>query len=754
MSWFCRWWSLWSRRSSGRRRGRCSSVLLAHSPGRVPGAWHSLADHVRSTAELARRFAESFDAGPLAWALGLVHDAGKADCGWQSRLLKVAMTRGKVGGDHKSLGALVLGDRALDAAMAVLGHHGGLTSPGELEKLTWTPDLQTAWARFVAEVPEARGLEAGPSLVPVSWFESEFVADIGIRLVFSALVDADHLDTAAHHHMYAEPRVRPPVDMAGLLRRFEAGRAVMLEKPDEPSELDVVRTRLYDDAVRLAKGEPGVFRLPAPTGSGKTLTAAGAALHHAAVHGKSRVIVAVPFTTITGQNAEVYRRVLGTDVVLEHHSNAELDDYRLRLSAENWDAPFVVTTTVQLFDSLFGRKPSRSRKLHRLANAVVVLDEVQALPISLLVPILDALRTLVKHFRTTVILASATQPTFEHLKAWEDLKVVPLVEAPVEIFSKLKRVRYEWQLDPRPTWEQIASQISGEGRALAIVNTVGHARELHRMVRDRRPDATVLHLSTRMCPAHRKVELDRIHRLLKEKNGEPVLVVSTQLVEAGVDLDFPVVFRALAPSEALQQAAGRANREGKIPGLGRVVVFDPDGTKTPAFYQSAVDKTRAFFGPGRDPDDPVLLDAYYRSLYTGLNVDEARRGSVIQFNRSERDFEAVAYGPENDGKRDGKLAFRMIDEDPVTVIATRYESDENIADLVDQVRVGDKQAGRILRELRRYMVPLPRRIATAPEVRALCRPVLAGDGDLWEWVGPYDPSVGIDEQGNEVETVW
>ncbi len=696
-----------------------------------------------------------FGAGDLAAALGLVHDAGKAACAWQAKLVKVSATGDRVNINHKNLGALLVRDRALAAAIAVLGHHGGLECPQDLLGLSFGPDDEQTLERFFEVVPEARGLTDGPPLLPEAWSESVLLGEMGIRLVFSALVDADHLDTGAHAEGLSRPRVTQPADMTELVRRFEFNRAVLLADRPERSDVDRVRAALYADVVRRAAGEPGVYRLPAPTGSGKTMTAAGFALHHAARHGKPRVIVAVPFTTITEQNAGVYRRLLGADVVLEHHSNAELDDRRLRLAAENWDAPFVVTTTVQLFDSLFGRKPARSRKLHRLANAVVVLDEVQALPVPLLVPILDALRVLSQHFGTTVLLASATQPSFEHLAVWKSLDIRSLVDDPVQLFTRLKRVRYEWQLAPKPTTDDIAAQICGERQALAIVNTVAHARGLYRLVADRRPDAEVVHLSTRMCPRHREVTLRRVRKLLDDK--EPVLVVATQLVEAGVDLDFPVVFRALAPAESLQQAAGRANREGRLPGGGRVVVFDAVDAPVPTFYRIGVDKTRALFGEGRDPDDPVLLEEYYRRLYTGLNVDEARRGSVIQDNRAELDFRAVADGPRIAGAgsaRDRLLAFRMIDEDPVTLIVTTWDEPGRATELLRELRTGERPAGAVLRELRGYMVPVPRAVASAAQVRALCRPVVEGHDELWEWCGDYDPHVGLDEGEIAKETVW
>ncbi|HKS48290.1 MAG TPA: CRISPR-associated helicase Cas3' [Amycolatopsis sp.] len=730
--------------------------MWAHSSSKRAGQWHPLAAHVRSTAALARQFAEPFGAGDLASALGLVHDAGKASCEWQAGLARVADTGRRVGIDHKTLGTELLFPRAGAAALAVLGHHGGLGRPRDLEPLSHGPSDRDALERFLDIVPEARELQAGPALIPPAWRTDPLVAEMGIRLTFSALVDADHLDTGAHFDDLSIPRVADPADMPALVRRFEANRLAMLAGR-KPSSVDEVRAELYESVVRQAIEEPGVYRLPAPTGSGKTLTGGGFALHHAAEHGKARVIVAVPFTTITEQNARVYRQLLGDEGVLEHHSNTEVDDNRLRLAAENWDAPFIMTTTVQLFDSLFGRKPARSRKLHRLVNSVVVLDEVQALPVPLLLPILDGLRVLSQHFGTTVLLASATQPTFEHLSVWKSLDIRELVDDPVELFDRLRRVRYEWQLDPRPTLEQIAEEIAAERQVLAVVNTVAHARRLYRLLADRQPDAEIFHLSTRMCPAHRRAVLKKVKELLTD--GQPVIVVSTQLIEAGVDVDFPVVFRAVAPAESLQQAAGRANREGRHPEPGRVVVFDAVDCSVPAFYRAGVAKTLAHFGPGRaDPDDTAALAEYYRSLYTGLNVDATGRGVAIQSSRRALDFRAVAEGPVVDSAagetRDRRLAFRMIDEDPVTVVVTSYGDGERVSELLDRLRSGEGPLRETFRELRSYTVSIPRETAADPAVRAVCRPLIAGDENVWEWVGDYDSQVGIDEGDLGKETVW
>ncbi len=643
--------------------------------------------------------------------------------------------------------------------MTILGHHGGLTNVDDLlvARDELVVDEAETLARFLGQVPEARDVIDGPVLVPEAWRRKRLLLEMGVRMGFSALVDADHLDTAAHFQGLAAPLVAPPADMMELGRRFEERRSALLaDRPSSP--IDDVRAELYDAAVRGAAGPGGVYRLPAPTGSGKTITSAGFALHHAARHRKARVIVAVPYLTITEQNADVYRRLLGEHTVLEHHSQAEFDssdgEGRLRLAAENWDAPFVVTTTVQLFDSLFGRKPARSRKLHRLTNAVLVLDEVQALPVSLLVPILDALKLLAEHFGTTVLLTSATQPAFDSLSVWSRLSITPLVDQPVELFQRLRRARYEWWVDPKPALAEVADQVAEQRQALVVVNTVDHARRMFRLLVER-ADVAVRHLSTRMCPVHRRTVLDEVRALLA--SGEPVLLVSTQLIEAGVDVDFPVVFRALAPAESLQQAAGRANREGHRDELGRVVVFDAADTPVPRFYRTAVGSTRVFFGPDlADPDDVTCLNGYYRHLYSSVDADRGERARTIQQRREKLDFLGVAEGPERNvglsSQRDPPLAFRMIDDDTVPIVVTGYQDTAaQVEALLTELRTSEGPRRETFRALRPYIVTVPQRLVTAPAFTAMCQPVV---GELWEWRGDYDEQLGIDDSAIGEENVW
>jgi CRISPR-associated endonuclease/helicase Cas3 len=393
--------------------------VWAHSAN-PSGGRHKLVDHLRSTGELARGFADRFGAGELAFWMGLLHDVGKGSCAWQRRLLEVERSGDRVGLDHKSLGASMAMERGCGKfALAIDGHHGGLRSPkmlvDRLDNLSGAERESNADAERAVRrlLPELAAME--DVAIPQRWFGNELVAEMGLRLVFSALCDADFLDTAAHFNGEAKPEVGGGHDFKRLLARFELRRAELIaSRPCSP--MDEIRAEVYEACVVAARAEPGIFRLPAPTGSGKTIAAGGFALHHAARHKLGRVIVAVPYLTITEQNASVYRSLLdGRDepVVLEHHSQVDLDAGSRwhRLAAENWDAPFVVTTTVRLFEALFGRKPSAMRRIHRLAGAVIVLDEVQALPHRLLVPILDGLRTLVTEFGATVLLASTSSST-------------------------------------------------------------------------------------------------------------------------------------------------------------------------------------------------------------------------------------------------------------------------------------------------------------------------------------------------------
>ncbi|WP_323379300.1 CRISPR-associated endonuclease Cas3'', partial [Streptomyces durbertensis] len=722
------------------------------------GLRHGLAEHLRGSAALARRFGEVFGAGDLAAYLALVHDVGKGTCAWQDGLLRAEATGGRVGVPHKDAGAgLAAEHTAKPLAALVYGHHGGLPDRGRVREVLRSlsgcgPEAQAARkavAAVRAVVPEiipSAKLELPDWLRRLPGPRARLELDLLSRMLFSALVDADFLDTSAHFDN-TSPRVAPTADMASLAERFEQRRKTFLaERP--PSAVDEVRADIYRRVLAAAAGARGIYVMHVPTGGGKTLASAGFALRHAAEHGLRRVVFAVPFISITEQNAQVYRDMLdpvageaGGSVVLEHHSSADLHGPRAsawaRLAAENWDAPVVVTTTVQLFQSLFSNRPSAMRKLHRLAGAVIVLDEVQALPDRLLAPILSGLRGLVDHFGASVVLASATQPEFWALPELQGAARLEMVEDVGRLFEQLRRVEYDWRIEEEVTWEALAESIVAEPerQVLAVVNTTSDAarlhRELGRAANDgglvRNPDDSdvrVLHLSTRMTSEHRREVIADIRERLRL--GWPTLVVSTSLIEAGVDIDFPCVYRAFTLAESLQQAAGRSNRDGNLP-TGRVVIFLPSegGTPSDTTYGFALDATTRCFGPGQaDPDDLEALQRYYQERYAAQGSDGRALGEPIQEARRDLDFPRVAQD------------FQMIDNDhsqPVVVIRKDKTDLERAAVAADIARLrGPRPCGpEVLRRLQPHTAALPRREAQLALRNGLTTPIT---GDLLEWL--------------------
>jgi CRISPR-associated endonuclease/helicase Cas3 len=448
-----------------------------------------------------------------------------------------------------------------------------------------------------------------------------------------------------------------------------------------------------------------------------------------------RVIVGIPYTSIIEQTADEYRKIFGAEVVLEHHSalppvdnpeNPTPQEIWSRLASENWDAPIVVTTTVQLFESLFANRPSKCRKLHNLARSVLILDEVQTLPTRLLEPILDVLRELVAHYGVSVVLCTATQPALDdraHLKGLPNVReIAPNQE---RLFAELRRVTYEWTGE-KTSWQEVAAQMRREPQALAVSNTKKDAIGLLNALND----PTALHLSTSLCGAHRRDVLSDVKRRLK--SGEPCRLVSTQVVEAGVDLDFPLVLRAVGPLDRVVQAAGRCNREGKLdPDRARVIVFDPsEGGRLPGGeYQTATDNTRVMLRlPGFNFHDPSTYKTYFHQLYQLVDLD----ADGVQAKRRSLDFPAVAE------------SFRMIRDDTVPVIV-RYRGaagdDPRVDELVCAIHARPEAFTRdLLRQLQPYLVSLRTRMIPTLQTNGLIVNLLPG---LTEWMGRYDPVRGL-----------
>ena len=596
----------------------------AHSlDSRPDNEWQSLTAHLKGTAELAGAFADDFGAGILARAAALLHDYGKATKSFQARLRG---TFAKV--DHSTAG----GQEAVRRygkcfghflSYAILGHHAGLPDAGSDQSLDGT--LIRRLSQRLKETPDPDVLASLPETLQLPFKDLAHVDPFSIafliRMIYSTLVDADSLDTERFCDRGKFALRSPGASMKELsvrLARYLSGRFPQLPAgdPSQGSHISRLRSQILAQSAACGTLPQGVYTLTVPTGGGKTFSSLSFALNHADAHGLSRVIYAIPFTSIIEQNAAEFIAALGDENVLEHHSSVSFGDgeddddqsLRLRLTAENWDAPLIITTNVQFFESLFSSRRSKCRKLHNIAGSVIVLDEAQMLPSDFLRPCLAALAELVRHYRCTVVLCTGTQPALsDYFPA--DLRPREIMEAPLALYEAFRKVRIE--REGTLSLSELAERIVGERQALAILNTRGAAAEAYALIAG---EPGAFHLSARMTAVHRSRKIHEIKDCLKD--GAPCRVVSTQLVEAGVNLDFPVVYRAQAGLDSIVQAAGRCNREGKLREGGQVRVFALEGqtlrgwfSRTAQYGREAMD---AF------PEDPLSPDAiarYFSMLY-------------------------------------------------------------------------------------------------------------------------------------------
>lgn len=655
-------------------------MYFAHSANDI-GDWHPLAVHLVSVANLAQAFASELPWRDEAHIAGLLHDLGKYADRFQRRL------HGEDSGlDHWSQGAsLALTHRAIAAALAIQGHHIGLQrgdndalkrlNPATLANAVLPgQQLSDVDLGVLTARAQADGLQfAAPPTPCMHGWQQAVAAMLDVRLLFSCLTDADFLDTEAHFNgdeSGKRPRAAgPTLDPAAALAALDRFMSDSIRKSSlATDDVRTARESLWSACGDAATEATGAFTLTAPTGSGKTLSMLRFALEHARVHGLKRIVLAVPFLTVVEQTAAIYRRVFEgfpVNYVLEHHSLAGLGEEseredaeggasrQRRLLAENWDAPIVLTTNVQLLESLFSNRPSACRKLHRLMCSVVIFDEAQSLPATLAVPTLAALSHLGNAYKSSIVFATATQPAFDTLSAavskhalagW---KPTEIVTGHAELFKKLERVNVEWRTG-RTSWQTLTDDLETQAQALVVCNLKRHALALLETLQESGVEG-VFHLSTNLCADHRHTILDRVRKRLA--SGQPCRLISTQCVEAGVDLDFPVVYRAFGPLDAIAQAAGRCNREGRLRALGeygRVIVFDPDDTgearrqyPTFAYYQAA-EVTRALLTEHGELDinDPAIFRKYYEKLYDV--TDPATLNNALENAINARDFVEVA----------------------------------------------------------------------------------------------------------------
>lgn len=659
------------------------SEQFAHTlGGHPPTDWETLADHLCKVEDTASTFAEAFGAGPWGKTLGRCHDLGKLSEEFQLYLRKSGTESVDAGAeteqskdrvDHSTFGARFVAESLGNLpgqllAFCIAGHHTGLPDETSSEDATQRSTLRYKLDPLKYSIPAV----ARPDLVlpPLTLRlkpsaagreEVPFQLAFFTRMLFSCLIDADRTRTedfcdperALERSLLGAEHGRPSL---AVLKRQLDGSLHEKQMGAARTAVNSQRAIVLEQCREAARLGPGLFSLKVPTGGGKTLSSLAFSLDHAIAHDLRRVVMAIPFTSIIEQTADVYRAALGLlakGALVEHHTNLQPrhDTRANQFGAENWDAPLIVTTNVQLFESLFAFRTTPCRKLHNLARSVIVLDEAQTIPVELLRPALALLRELVLNYGCSIVLCTATQPALEHR---DDFKlglegVRPIIRNPVPLFHALRRA--EVRTIGKLTDRELASLVANGNAVLCIVNTRKHASRLYDRVSGLSSRDDCFHLSTWMCGAHRRTILKMISRRLRRKL--PCRVVSTQLVEAGVDLDFPVVYRAEAGFDSIAQAAGRCNREGLLR-LGLTYVFEAEEEPPAGLLRAAAQAAKELLSKYPDPLLPEAIEAYFQLFYWSqknnwdkhkvmekMDFDYARGRALLQFREVADAFQMI-----------------------------------------------------------------------------------------------------------------
>lgn len=706
-------------RKGGGNIRNVSEELIAHVTRNADGSWRTpqtLEEHLEKTAQKAELFASKFDSGVWGKTISWAHDVGKGRPAWQNSIRfrtgfnafdEEAGLEGMPGKiPHAIQGAMLAEQifgkqRGRIMAYCIAGHHAGLPD--------WSSAAGTGKASLEYQESQAPGLDdIDPSIVdglsslepgmPPWKFANGLDMPLWIRMLFSCLVDADFLDTESYmDHDKASLRGEyAPLGL--LLERFNEYN-LKLDRDSDNTTVNEIRRKVRSKCIQMAAEDQGIFSLTVPTGGGKTLSSLAFGLNHAIKHSLDRIIYVIPYTSIIEQNAEVFRAVVGSEQVVEHHSNLDEKDstYPSRLAAENWDAPIIVTTAVQFFESLFASRPGRCRKLHNIARSVVVLDEAQLLPAKFLQPILDTMQLLSDRYRVSFVISTATQPAFGQRmigdSKFRGLKNIrEIMGSPEEvdqIYRGLERyqVYFPPDLQVKSEWEDIARELKQYEQVLCVVSDRKSCRELYSLM----PTGTY-HLSALMCGQHRSEVITQIKQ--KIRDGSPVRVISTQLVEAGVDLDFPIVYRAFAGLDSIAQAAGRCNREGKLPQPGRVVVFIPPRPAPMGILRKAAETTvNIVNGNRKDPVHHSLFGRFFSELYWKINsLDENNIIKLLDPKQNDIKECSMYF-------RTAAARFRLIDESTHAIVVPYHDG----AALIDSLKTNGPD-WRLLRKLQRYTV--------------------------------------------------
>ena len=624
--------------------------------------FQSTLEHNDNVARLASVFSAEFGMGDCGRIMGLLHDKGKEQAEWQKYIQGLIQN----GPHHAYVGACIAQEQypqiAPFIAQPIAGHHRGLYDYCDYVEVAKTdiPKDVTIDDKIPFAFPKF------PKLEKHDYHQL-------VRMLFSCLVDADTLDTESFMAPEQAKLRGCHTTVEELLDKLER-YLQKLKAQASDTEVNRIRNYVQEQCVKESQGEKGFYSLTVPTGGGKTLSSVLWALHHAIKNQQRRIIIAIPYTSIIVQTTSTLKKIFGEDNVLEHHSNVNPEDAnnkelkaRLQLATENWDYPIIVTTNVQLFESLFSNKRSDCRKLHNITNSVIILDEVQTLPLGFYKPIVHTLDTLHRIFGTSVLFTTASQPILtgriegaNPFASFDALtSVQEIIPNEAHLHDKLRRVDLKFMEGSR-TYDEIADELSKHQRVLCIVNTRKDAKEIY----DRLPkEGICLHLSRMMCPAHVSATIKQVKDALKNGGESPIRVIATQLIEAGVDIDFPVVYRQEAGLDSILQAAGRCNREGKM-GLCTTYVFSlgKEHPLPPGFI-SQTNNARLNMGQHHDWFAPEAMTSYFRQLHSRIDSFD------------EKQIQELLYKPECEFEEAARK-FQLIDDQTISVIINWNDSIE------------------------------------------------------------------------------
>lgn len=630
-------------------------------------------EHCNNVAELAKQFAEEFGMGDFGYVMGMLHDKGKEKREFQEYIQDVNGIPGhkkwtQDGKTHAYVGGLiaknVLSQIYPLIGNPIMGHHRGLYDYVDLE------EEEQKQIPIEIDIPQKESF----SVSFPSWFQSSVLQQKDFhhieRMLYSCLVDADYLDT--------EQFMQPEQSTLRGSKTKPEELLLMLEKHvsrfgTPTTEVNKIRNEIQQTCLTESKGPSGFYSLTVPTGGGKTLSSLVWALNHAIHNNKKRIIIAIPYTSIIVQTAAILRSIFGEKNVLEHHSNINLNEQnesnvneQLKLATENWDYPVIVTTNVQLFESMMASHSSNCRKLHNICNSVIILDEVQTLPTDFLQPIVDTLDTYQRIFGVSVLFTTASQPVLEGNHQGTNPNVVlrglrnvkEIIPPQSKLQERLRRV--ELDIDDTPqTYDEVAAKLMQHNRVLCIVNTRRNAKEIF----DRLPkEGTCIHLSRMMCPAHLSEKIKEMKEALANPQNEIVRVVSTQLIEAGVDIDFPVVFRQEAGLDSILQAAGRCNREGKLPICTTHVFSLSAEHPLPRGFITQCNNARLNMAKESDWFSPEAMTIYFQQLYSRIQSFDKKDMKYYLYNMQELMLETAAK------------EFRLIDDSTIPVFVNWQDS--------------------------------------------------------------------------------